>query len=137
MWRALYKTLVFCGSLASLYSYKPASPSPVSASCSTSLRAHFLAQVCKHRLATVLPAFLTVLARIRAITSLSIGAVGNCLVVRLVGYAPQPARVPSCTVLWFLCWKSMPRLGTGAYGFGPCFCGEPSDSQNQWSDAAS
>ena len=49
-------TLVYSGSLASVHSHRPASPSRVSASCSTPLaHALLLAQVFKHRLASVLP----------------------------------------------------------------------------------
>ena len=72
-------TLVYCGSLASVHSHKPASPSCVSASCSTPVRMLlFLAQVCKHCLA-----------------SWSIGVVGNCLIGLLIGFASQPARSAS------------------------------------------
>ena len=50
-----FMTLVYCGSLASVRSHKPASLSRVSASCSASLHMlfFFLAQVFKHRLASV------------------------------------------------------------------------------------
>ena len=65
-------TLVHCGSLASVHSHKPASPSRVSASFLTSSHcSSYLAQLCKHRLASVLPTSLTILARIGAILSVS------------------------------------------------------------------
>ena len=84
---------VYCGSLAPVHSHKPASLS-VSRVCRVFLvTAHsvFLAQVCKRRLASVVPTLRTVLARVGAITSLAIGAVGNCLAVLL----------PSYPSLWF------------------------------------
>ena len=69
----------------SVHSHKPASPSRVSASCSTPFHMLlFLVQVCKHRLASVLPS-LTVLAG--SVASWSIGVVGNCLIGQLIGLA--------------------------------------------------
>ena len=65
---------VYCSSFASVHSHKPASPFRVFASRPTSLHCSlFLAQVCKHRLASV-SRLLTVLAG--AISSLSIEVVG-------------------------------------------------------------
>ena len=87
-------TLVYCGSLASVRSRKPACPYRVSASCSTALHctALFLAQICKHRLASF-SRLLIVLAG--ANSSLSIEIVGDCLIFLPVGFALQPARVAS------------------------------------------
>ena len=98
-------------------------------------RALLLAQVCKHRLASVLPTPLIALARIRAITSLSIAAVGNCLVVLQVGHAPQPVRV-SCYPVPVVP-KAHHVLSQESVVAGRAVCGEPSASQNQCSEAAS
>ena len=58
----------------------------------TAYASFFRAQVCKSRLASILPS-LTVLAG--SITSWSIGFVGKCLICLVIGCALQPARVPT------------------------------------------
>ena len=93
-----------------------------------------VAQVCKHRLASV---FLTPDCLAGAITSLSIGVVGNCLIGLLIGFALQPARVPSRSVSVIPTRENAPRPEPGVCGCGPCICREPSASQSQWSETAS
>ena len=108
--------------LTSVHSRKPASPSRVSASCSTSLHMlSFWLQSARTILRALLPTPLTVPARIGAITSLSIRAVGNCLVVLLVGCALQPARVPSYHVLVVLCAKAQHVLSQESVVAGRVF----------------
>ena len=115
-------TLVYFGPLASEHSHKPASPSRVFASCSTSLHCFFcLAQVCKHRLATVLPT-LDCLCRS--------DHVGNCLIGLLVRFALLRARVPSYSVPVVPTRESTPRPepeGVAGRVFG----------ESQWSETAS
>ena len=97
----------------------------------------FLAQVCKHRLASLLPTLcLSVFAG--AITSLSIGVVGNCFIGLMFGFALQPACVPSYPVLVTPTrenasqWSETIREGI-AFFFNPavglavgvCTCGTP------------
>ena len=116
----IVETVVYCGSLvrAQLQASKsvsrvcivfhvsapPCARLSVSRVCIMSfIAAHamFLAQVCKHRLASVLPTPLTLLARKGAITSFSIGAVGNCLVVLLVGTLSSPHACLLTPSQWF------------------------------------
>ena len=82
--------------------------------------AFLLAQVCKHRLASVF-------------TWLSIGVVGNCLIGLLIGFALQPGRVPSYPVPVSRTRENTPRPEPGVRGFGKCICWEANASQSQWS----
>ena len=93
----------------------------------------FLAQVCMHRLASV-SRLLTVLAR--AISWLSIEVVGDCFIFLPRGIALQPARVVSFPAAVTRHAKNTQRPEPGVCGCGPCFCGEPSASQGQWSETA-
>ena len=72
-----------------------------------------------------------------AITSLSIGVVGNCLIGLLIGFALQPARVRSSPVPVTPTRENTPRPEPGVCGCGPCICREPSASQSQWSEKVS
>ena len=127
-------TPVYCGSLASLRSPKPACPFRVPASSPTSLHCSlFLAQVCKHRLAIV-SKILTVLAG--AISSLSIEVVEDCLIGLPIECALQPARVISCPVV-SLTRESTARPELGICACGPCSRRESSASQSPWSKTAS
>ena len=89
----------------------------------------FLAQVCKHRLASVLP---TLIVLARSITSLSIGVVGNCLIGLLIGFASQPARVPSNSTPIVPTREDTPRPQQVSVA-----AGEPSASQSQCVEIAS
>ena len=121
----VFMTLVNCGSLASGHSHI-ASTSVTQCLHRRHRLCYFLAQVCKHSLASVLP-----------ITSLSIGVVGNCLIGPLIGIALQPSPVPSYSALGVPTREDAPRPEPGICGCGPCFCGEPSASQSQWREIAS
>ena len=73
-------TRVFCGSLASMHGLMPACPSQVPASGVTSLHMLFFwLKSASTVLQAPLPALLTVLARMGALTSFSSRAVGICL----------------------------------------------------------
>ena len=116
--------------------HKPASPNRVPASCPTSLHMIiFWLKSASTVSRALLPIPSTVLARMGAITSVSIGAVGNCLVVLLVGYALQPARAILARP-WFLCAKAQHVLSQECMAAGRVFV-ESQTPQNQWSEAAS
>ena len=120
-------TLVCCGSLASVLRHKPASPSRVSASCSALPHcSFFLAQVCKHRLASVLQERSSRSEQLEAASSLywwdSLSSPHACL---------------SYSVPVIPTRESSPRPEPGVCGRGPCICGEPGASQSQWSETAS
>ena len=93
----------------------------------------FLAHVCKHRLARVFQ-LLTVLAG--AISLLSMEVVRDCFIFLPSGMALQPARVASFSVAVTRVEKNIQRPEPGVCDCGPCFCGEPSASQGQWSETA-
>ena len=117
-------TFVYCGSLASVHSHKPASPSRVSASCplrrcTCSFSGSSLqAQPCE-RVAYSLSALAG------AMTSLSIGVVGNSLIGLMNRFALQPARVPSGPVPVIPTRENAPRPEPRVCGCEPCICGEP------------
>ena len=127
-------TLVYYGSLASVHSRKPASPSRVSSSCSSPL--HILFFWLKSASTDVRACCQLLIVLAGAITSLSIGVVGNCLICPLIGFALQPARVPSCLVPVIQTRENTPRPEPGVCGCGPCVCEEPRASQSQWSETA-
>ena len=129
------KKCLYCGSLASVRSHKPASPSRVSASRSASL--HMLFFWLKSASTGLRACCQLFDCLCEPTTSFSIGAVGNCLVVLLVGFALKPACVPSYSVPVIPTRESTPHLEPGNCGCGLCVCGEPSASQSQCSETAS
>ena len=111
---SMLMTLVYCGSLASVHSHKPGSPSRVSASCPTLLHCFFSGSSPQAPSCERVANSLSVLAG--AITSLSIGVAGNSLIGLLIGFALQPLQVPSFPVPVIPTRENTPRPEHGVCG---------------------
>ena len=97
----------------------------------------FLAQVCQHCLACVLPTPLTILARIGAILSVSIRAIGIRLTGVILGFALQPARLPLHSVPVVPTRESTPGLSRVSVTAGRVSAESRAPVKSQWSETAS
>ena len=129
-----FTTPLYCKSLTSVRSPKPAYPYRVSGFIVHVAALLFLWLKPASTVMRACPDSLSVLAR--AISSLSIEVVGDWPIGSLIGFAFQPARVPSYPVAVTPTRVFSSRLEPGVCGCGPCICGMPSASQSQWSETA-
>ena len=116
---ACFLTFVYCGSLASVHNHMPAYPSRVFASCSTPQRMLFF---WLKSASTVLRACCQLFDCPCRIDHVVVD--WTCWTSGLlVGFALQPARVPSYSATRE---DAQPRPEPGICGCGPCVCGGPS-----------